>query len=88
MTRPLRFAWSCLAFALLAASLPAQGALVLQSDFGTRDGAVASMKGVALGVDAALRIIDLTHQIEPLPSIRGTSPSTFTRRPGQRGPSA
>ncbi len=39
--------------------------LVLQSDFGTRDGAVASMKGVATGVDPELRIIDLTHQIEP-----------------------
>lgn len=39
--------------------------LLLQSDFGTRDGAVASMKGVATGVDAELRIVDLTHQIEP-----------------------
>lgn len=46
-------------------SLRAQGALVLQSDFGTRDGAVASMKGVALGVDPALRIVDLTHEIAP-----------------------
>jgi len=43
----------------------AQGLLVLQSDFGTRDGAVASMKGVATGVDPALRIFDLTHQVEP-----------------------
>lgn len=49
----------------LAPALPAQGTLVLQSDFGTRDGAVASMKGVATGVDPALRIHDLTHQIEP-----------------------
>lgn len=49
----------------LATPLPAQGALVLQSDFGTRDGAVASMKGVATGVDPSLRIHDLTHQIEP-----------------------
>ena len=48
-----------------ATTLRAQGALVLQSDFGTRDGAVASMKGVATGVDPALRIFDLTHQIEP-----------------------
>jgi S-adenosylmethionine hydrolase len=46
-------------------SAGAQGTLVLQSDFGTRDGAVASMKGVATGVDPALRIHDLTHQIEP-----------------------
>lgn len=65
MTRSLRFARSCLVVALFSARAHAQGALVLQSDFGTRDGAVASMKGVALGVDPALRIIDLTHQIEP-----------------------
>lgn len=44
---------------------PERATLVLQSDFGTRDGAVASMKGVATGVDATLRIHDLTHQIEP-----------------------
>ena len=53
------------ALLLSAAVLRAQRALVLQSDFGTRDGAVASMKGVATGVDPALRIFDLTHQIEP-----------------------
>jgi hypothetical protein len=51
--------------ALAAGALPAQGALVLQSDFGTRDGAVASMKGVAIGVEPALRIFDLTHEIAP-----------------------
>lgn len=51
--------------ALLVRPLAAQGALVLQSDFGTRDGAVAAMKGVATGVDATLRIHDLTHQVEP-----------------------
>lgn len=54
--------------AQLAAALPAaraQGALVLQSDFGTRDGAVASMKGVAAGVDPSLRIHDLTHEVAP-----------------------
>lgn len=40
-------------------------ALVLQSDFGTADGAVAAMVGVALGVDPDLRIFDLTHHIPP-----------------------
>jgi S-adenosylmethionine hydrolase len=54
-----------LAVAAAPASTSAQGTLLLQSDFGTRDGAVASMKGVATGVDATLRIHDLTHQIEP-----------------------
>ena len=38
-------------------------ALVLQSDFGTADGAVSAMYGVALGVAPDLRIFDLTHEI-------------------------
>jgi len=55
----------CALVLAVVAPARAQGLLVLQSDFGTRDGAVASMKGVAMGVDASLRIHDLTHQIEP-----------------------
>ena len=39
------------------------GALVLQSDFGTRDGAVAAMKGVAISVSPQLAIFDLTHEV-------------------------
>ena len=39
--------------------------LVLQSDFGLDDGAVSAMVGVAVGVDPALRIHDLTHNIPP-----------------------
>ncbi len=38
-------------------------ALVLQSDFGLKDGAVAAMKGVAFGVSSDLKIFDLTHEI-------------------------
>lgn len=41
----------------------AGGALVLQSDFGIRDSAVASMKGVAVGVSPDIGIYDLTHEI-------------------------
>jgi hypothetical protein len=41
----------------------AAGPLVFQSDFGTRDAAVAAMKGVAVGVSQDLRIFDLTHEI-------------------------
>ena len=37
--------------------------LVLQSDFGVRDAAVASMKGVAVGVSRDLDIYDLTHEV-------------------------
>jgi len=40
-------------------------ALVLQSDFGLTDGAVAAMYGVALGVDPSLRLFNLTHDITP-----------------------
>jgi S-adenosylmethionine hydrolase len=42
-----------------------QPVLVLQSDFGLLDGAVASMKGVAVGVSPGIHIYDLTHHIEP-----------------------
>ena len=38
--------------------------LVLQSDFGKADGAVCAMYGVAESVEPALRIYDLTHDIE------------------------
>lgn len=40
-------------------------ALVLQTDFGLRDGAVAAMKGVAFGVDRHLPVFDLSHEITP-----------------------
>jgi S-adenosylmethionine hydrolase len=39
--------------------------LVLQSDFGYVDGAVAAMIGVALGVDDELKVFDLSHDITP-----------------------
>jgi len=38
-------------------------ALVLLTDFGTKDGAVAAMKGVALQVSGDLQVHDLTHEI-------------------------
>ena len=38
-------------------------ALVFQSDFGVKDGAVSAMKGVAYGVSPALAMFDLTHEI-------------------------
>jgi S-adenosylmethionine hydrolase len=50
---------------MLLLSLPAwaENALVFQSDFGYKDAAVASMKGVAVGVSPKLQIQDLTHEI-------------------------
>lgn len=54
--------------ALLFAATPllaGRGALVIQTDFGTKDGAVAAMKGVAFGVDPTLPIFDLSHENTP-----------------------
>jgi hypothetical protein len=50
-------------FALQAAR--ADSPLVFQSDFGTRDAAVAAMKGVAISVSPELPIYDITHEIPP-----------------------
>ena len=46
-----------------AALHAAAAALVFQTDFGLKDGAVSAMKGVAFGVDPNLRQFDLTHEI-------------------------
>src|SRR3954470_22098176 len=37
--------------------------VVFQTDYGLKDGAVAAMKGVALGVSSDLKLFDLTHEI-------------------------
>lgn len=42
----------------------ASAPLVLMTDFGTRDGAVSAVKGVAYGVSRDLLISDLSHEIE------------------------
>ena len=39
--------------------------LLFLTDFGVRDGAVAVCKGVMLGIEPRLRIVDLTHQVPP-----------------------
>jgi hypothetical protein len=62
MTRKNFFSFLLIAI-LWARGVHAQSALVLQSDFGVKDGAVACMKGVAFGVDPDLKIFDLTHEI-------------------------
>ncbi|WP_373777353.1 S-adenosyl-l-methionine hydroxide adenosyltransferase family protein [Glaesserella sp.] len=41
----------------------ANNALVLQTDFSLKDGAVSAMQGVAFGVDRDLKMFDLTHEI-------------------------
>lgn len=47
------------------ASLSRPQPLVFMTDFGTRDGAVSAMKGVASAVDSRLYISDLTHDVPP-----------------------
>ena len=56
---------SVTAFLLLASSFTfgQNKVLVLQSDFGLKDGAVSAMKGVAIGISPQLKIFDLTHDI-------------------------
>jgi len=51
--------------ACIAVSAEPSRLLVLMSDFGESERFVASMKGVAVGVDTRIQIHDLTHQIEP-----------------------
>jgi S-adenosylmethionine hydrolase len=42
-----------------------QGCLTLTTDFGTRDWFVGTMKGVILGINPKVNVIDLTHEIPP-----------------------
>ncbi|HVU19040.1 MAG TPA: S-adenosyl-l-methionine hydroxide adenosyltransferase family protein [Candidatus Didemnitutus sp.] len=58
----MKYLLACLA---MLTSLRASDALVLQTDFGVKDGAVAEMKGVAVGVDPHLAIFDLSHENTP-----------------------
>lgn len=55
--------FSIIFLAILNTTCLAQSALVFQTDFGLKDGAVASMKGVAFEVSPNLRMFDLTHEI-------------------------
>ena len=50
------------AFIALSASHAAEHALVLQTDFGLKDGAVAAMRGIAVGVSPNISLHDLSHE--------------------------
>jgi len=41
------------------------GIITLLTDFGLRDGYVAAMKGVILGLHPTAQLIDLSHEVEP-----------------------
>ena len=51
-----------IAVAFISCTIPAP-AIVFQTDFGLKDGAVAEMKGVALSVEPSLQLFDITHEI-------------------------
>jgi S-adenosylmethionine hydrolase len=50
-------------FILLQPLFSQNGMVVIQTDFGLKDGAVSAMKGVAMQVSPALKLYDLTHEI-------------------------
>src|ERR1700730_10086550 len=62
MKKFLYFLCACIFF--FACSKP-ENAIVFQTDYGLKDGAVNAMKGVAISVDKDLKLYDLTHEIPP-----------------------
>jgi S-adenosylmethionine hydrolase len=54
-----------LALSLAGFAGAAEHPLVIQTDFGLKDGAVAAMKGVAVGVSPGIAIYDLSHDNTP-----------------------
>ena len=58
----MRRACTLLGLAFLCAVAQARAPLVLLTDFGTQDGAVSAMKGVAYSVSQDLLISDLSHE--------------------------
>ena len=66
MCRKIRFPAAALLIILCVFTPTAKAQnnmLVLQTDFGLKDGAVSAMKGVAMGVSPNLKLFDLTHEI-------------------------
>ena len=60
----MRF-WLAVFLTLVPLARAAEHPLVIQTDFGQKDGAVAAMKGVAVGVSPKLAIYDLSHENTP-----------------------
>ena len=59
----LAFSLVCCVFIFLQQAHGASGIVVMQSDFGLKDQAVAAMRGVARQVDRTLVLENLTHEI-------------------------
>jgi S-adenosylmethionine hydrolase len=47
------------------------GIVVLLSDFGLRDGYAGVLRGVILGIDPDLRVVDLCHEVQPFAVLSG-----------------
>ncbi len=45
--------------------LAPSGIITLTTDFGLADGYVGQMKGVILGIDPGLRLVDISHAVPP-----------------------
>lgn len=52
-------------------SLPNRQCVTFLTDFGTRDTYVGQMKGVALGINPDVQLVDLSHEIPPQQILRG-----------------
>lgn len=63
MMRGLRWSFAVMVAGFMECGFVSAAALVFQTDFGLKDGAVSAMKGVAYAVDPDLRQFDLTHEI-------------------------
>jgi len=57
------FVFAFLFVAITLFSFAQNKIVVFQTDYGLKDGAVAAMKGVAMGVSPDLKLFDLTHEI-------------------------
>lgn len=57
--------WAGAALLLALGARAEEHALVLQTDFGLKDGAVAAMRGIAVGVSPKIAIHDLSHENTP-----------------------
>jgi len=49
--------------AIITSCSQKKNAVVFQTDFGLKDGAVSEMKAIAFGIDSRLALYDLTHEI-------------------------
>jgi S-adenosylmethionine hydrolase len=59
----MRYLFIIVCFVVACGQPKSRPAVVFQTDFGLKDGAVSAMKGVAQGVDPSIPLFDITHEI-------------------------